>query len=188
MASSGYSAQTFVAGEMPTTAKWNLLWSNDQSFNSGNGFNDGILMPRHFSNNGTPNTSLDTYVAWTSYTPTWTAFTVGNGTVNAKFQQVGKTVNFKIDVIAGSTTAATASVVVSLPVPAAALVGAAEPAGLTNYNGFFGPFVLNNTTSGIIRWYQLSGSGIIQYNIGPSSPSALSAGSEVHVFGSYEAA
>lgn len=33
----GYSAQTFVAGEQPTTAKWNLLWGNDASFNDGSG-------------------------------------------------------------------------------------------------------------------------------------------------------
>jgi len=33
----GYSADTFSAGEQPTTAKWNKLWSNDASFNDGTG-------------------------------------------------------------------------------------------------------------------------------------------------------
>lgn len=33
----GYLAQTFVAGEQPTTAKWNIIWSNDASFNDGTG-------------------------------------------------------------------------------------------------------------------------------------------------------
>lgn len=40
----GYTAQTFVADEQPTTAKWNLLWANDASFNDGTGIaNDAIL-------------------------------------------------------------------------------------------------------------------------------------------------
>lgn len=29
-----YSADTFTAGEVPTTAKWNKLWSNDADFDS----------------------------------------------------------------------------------------------------------------------------------------------------------
>jgi hypothetical protein len=33
----GYSADSFSAGEQPTTAKWNKLWSNDASFNDGSG-------------------------------------------------------------------------------------------------------------------------------------------------------
>lgn len=32
-----YSADSFTAGEQPTTAKWNKLWSNDASFNDGTG-------------------------------------------------------------------------------------------------------------------------------------------------------
>ena len=38
-----YSADTFVADEQPTTAKWNKLWSNDASFNDGSGFASGAL-------------------------------------------------------------------------------------------------------------------------------------------------
>lgn len=32
-----YSADSFSAGEQPTTAKWNKLWTNDASFNDGTG-------------------------------------------------------------------------------------------------------------------------------------------------------
>lgn len=35
----GYSADTFVADEVPTTSKMNKLWSNDASFNDGSGLN-----------------------------------------------------------------------------------------------------------------------------------------------------
>ena len=44
-----YSADTFVADEQPTTAKWNKLWSNDASFNDGTGIADDALLARHFA-------------------------------------------------------------------------------------------------------------------------------------------
>lgn len=41
-----YSADSFVADEQPTTAKWNKLWSNDASFNDGTGIaNNAIAAP-----------------------------------------------------------------------------------------------------------------------------------------------
>ncbi len=49
MPASGYTAITFVASEQPTTAKWNLIGSNDASFNTGAGFNDGIIVNRHMA-------------------------------------------------------------------------------------------------------------------------------------------
>ena len=39
-----YSADSFVADEVPTTAKWNKLWSNDASFNDGTGIGK-VLTP-----------------------------------------------------------------------------------------------------------------------------------------------
>jgi hypothetical protein len=49
MPSSGYVANSFTAGQQPTTTIWNELWANDASFNSGAGFNDGIIIARHFA-------------------------------------------------------------------------------------------------------------------------------------------
>jgi len=42
-----YSADTFVADEQPTTAKWNKLWANDASFNDGTGIGAGVITPAH---------------------------------------------------------------------------------------------------------------------------------------------
>lgn len=63
MPSSGYTANTFVANEQPSTAKWNQLWGNDASFNNGNGFNDNILITRHFATSGLqlPDKTLNPY-------------------------------------------------------------------------------------------------------------------------------
>jgi len=44
-----YSADSFVADEQPTTAKWNKLWSNDASFNDGSGIADDAILARHVS-------------------------------------------------------------------------------------------------------------------------------------------
>jgi hypothetical protein len=50
MPSSGYVLWSVTAGEQPTTAKWNLLGSNDASFNAGNGLNDSVIVARHLAN------------------------------------------------------------------------------------------------------------------------------------------
>lgn len=44
-----YSADTFVADEQPTTAKWNKLWNNDASFNDGTGIADDAILARHIN-------------------------------------------------------------------------------------------------------------------------------------------
>lgn len=46
---------------------------------------------------------------YTAWTPTWTGLTVGNGTVTARYTQVGKTVRFDVAFSFGSTSAITAS-------------------------------------------------------------------------------
>lgn len=38
-----YSADSFVADEVPTTAKWNKLWTNDAAFNDGTGIATGAI-------------------------------------------------------------------------------------------------------------------------------------------------
>jgi hypothetical protein len=43
-------------------------------------------------------------LAWTTWAPTWTNVTVGNGTVIAKYAVVGKTVFFRVAIIFGTTT------------------------------------------------------------------------------------
>jgi hypothetical protein len=51
---------------------------------------------------------VDLYAGWTSYTPVWTCSTtnpsLGNGTLTGAFRAVGKTVDFRLRWVAGSTT------------------------------------------------------------------------------------
>lgn len=109
MPSSGYTANVFVAGEQPSTAKWNLLWGNDASFNSGNGFNDGIIVARHLAN--------DSSFAWQQYTPALTGLTgLGTGGSNVgRWTQLGKTVHAQGKIILGSGLAWSGALTFALP-------------------------------------------------------------------------
>lgn len=45
---------------------------------------------------------------WTAYTPTWTAVTtnpvLNNGTLTGKYREIGKTIDYRIELTIGSTT------------------------------------------------------------------------------------
>jgi hypothetical protein len=54
--------------------------------------------------------------AWTSFTPTITNLTLGNGVLNARYKQIGKTVIFSIVVTFGTTTSIAGSLTFTKPV------------------------------------------------------------------------
>ena len=54
--------------------------------------------------------------AWTSYTPTLVGFTLGNGTMTAKYHRVGKTIEYRVVIVFGSTSTWTSVFGISLPV------------------------------------------------------------------------
>lgn len=56
--------------------------------------------------------------AWTSYTPTYSNFSLGNGTVDAGYYRVGRTVVYRGAITFGSTSSVTGNIQVSLPVAA----------------------------------------------------------------------
>lgn len=59
--------------------------------------------------------------AWTSYTPTWTNLTLGNAVLNyASYALVGKICIYKVHYTFGSTTNATSTIGISVPVNFAA--------------------------------------------------------------------
>lgn len=58
--------------------------------------------------------------AWTTWSPTYTNFTLGNGTSSAKYARVGRIIHFRLKVTLGSTSSVTGGIRISLPVEAAA--------------------------------------------------------------------
>jgi hypothetical protein len=65
--------------------------------------------------------------AWTSYTPTLTTWTLGNGTITGRYMFAGKLVIGYLKLTVGSTTATAGSVEISLP--QTANIGAYAPIG-----------------------------------------------------------
>lgn len=64
---------------------------------------------------------------WTSYTPAWTGSgsnpAIGNGTLAGKYRQIGKSIDYEINILMGSTTTfGSGTYSFSLPVTASASV------------------------------------------------------------------
>lgn len=167
----------FVFGETVTAARINNFIDNDN-----------YLKGR-----------TDVYdAAWSSYTPTWSNVTVGNGTNVGKYLQIGKTVLFKASFTFGTTSSAASSPIsVSLPVTAAALLGTTLVDSLNSECTYYdqsGSIVL----SGYLRWVDtsnvrltartVSGSNVVSSSIQGNTPIALTNLDELHVRGSYETA
>lgn len=76
---------------------------------------DGALAMRTLGN--AIDTSVGTgLLAWTSWTPTLTGITLGNGTITSRYLQIGKTVHFSFIFTLGTTSAITGAVSITLPI------------------------------------------------------------------------
>lgn len=127
--------------------------------------------------------------AWTSYTPTLTGFTLGNGTISGRYMQVGKKVEFSAVFTFGSTSAA-ASAAPTLTLPVNALTA--------NFGDFTALFV--DASPGDIYFavgYQAAAGTIGCYISGTSgkataptttTPFTWTTSDSIYVRGTYEAA
>jgi hypothetical protein len=73
--------------------------------------------------NSSTATGLEWAGTYTAYTPSFTNFTLGNGTVVARYCQIGKTVFLEIKVTLGSTSVMGSDPYIFLPVNAKTLYG-----------------------------------------------------------------
>lgn len=111
----------------PSAAKWNILGTNDASFNNGTGIADAAITPAKLL------AGTGTSWAWQSWTPTYTVLTVGNGTHNSKYIQIGKTVIARLAFTLGSTSAMGAGVpTFTLPVTSASYTTSQPAIGFGN--------------------------------------------------------
>lgn len=137
--------------------------------------------------------------AWLSWTPTFTNFSLGNGTINtAKYTQVGKTVRFKIRITLGSTSSVSGVITMSMPVTAASdevtpssqpftLVGIGTilDSGTTQYSAYLN--VASTTTLTLLSENAASTSSQPQ-NTSATVPMTWATSDAFYVRGSYEAA
>jgi len=134
-----------------------------------------------------------TDTAWVSWTPTFTNFTLGNGTVDAKYKQIGKTVFFRVRIVLGSTSSMGTSPYFTNPVTSIDYADISHPLGfgmivnngISNYQGLF-RFV-STATIGIAHT-QVLGSLIISTPVTATSPHTWKDSDRIVLEGFYEAA
>jgi hypothetical protein len=83
---------------------------------------DQAIQPGHVNDLQDEVTAIETDLLknWSSWSPTWTNLTVGDGTVTAKYFKIGKLVFFELHLVLGATSSIGGAVSVDLPVNAAA--------------------------------------------------------------------
>ena len=99
--------------------------------------------------------------AWTTYTPTWTGLSVGNGTVTARYVKFNTTAIVKLRLVFGTTSTMTGPADATLPVSPANYSGVPmlgwatyQDSGGTIYSG--APAWISGSTVRFIRWINSS--------------------------------
>jgi hypothetical protein len=82
------------------------------------GANGTFLTPDSTTGTGLKWATATDQFPWQTWSPSYTRLTIGNGTVVARYQQIGKTINFFWTLTWGSTTSTTSYPIVSNPVSA----------------------------------------------------------------------
>jgi hypothetical protein len=128
--------------------------------------------------------------AWTTWTPTWTNLTVGNGSVTARYVQIDKLVVMEVYLVWGSTTSASGEIKVSKPVnanqdfewPSFNLWIRDASAGVRNFG-----FGLNDSATTVsLRVLNASGTYATADNISNTVPFTWAVNDSLNVIGYYE--
>jgi hypothetical protein len=129
---------------------------------------------------------------WSSYTPTFTNFTLSNGAITlAKWSQIGKTVNVKILITLGTTSVVSGRIGISLPVTAAndnldrLINGCGLIAGGVSATGFV---TIGTTTRAELYAILATGTYITNVSTSSSIPGTWTTGNTFSCVFTYEAA
>lgn len=169
-----YAAWSVSFGEQPSAAKWNILGTNDAYFDS----------------------LIGSGTAWTSWTPTWTNFTVGSATQTGKYVQLGKTVLFTLTVTLNASTMGP-NPYFTLPVTSISYsTGSANSftiGNMTVYDAspgavYHGVVKWRDTTHAIVQQHAVSGSNIVPSALSLTAPMTWANNDEMQINGFYQAA
>ena len=113
--------------------------------------------------------------AWTSYTPTWTNLTIGNGTNDFKYKQINKTVFVRFVFTRGSTTTMSSAPTFTLPVTASSGNSASAFLGTgtlqdTGTETYVGMLRIGTTTTANIRVLNAGGTYGVSSAIDNTTP------------------
>lgn len=125
--------------------------------------------------------------SWSSYTPTFTNFTLGNGTLSAQYFRVGKTVHLNVQVTLGSTSSVTGLITCSLPIAFASstrFVGYARALAVINYI----MHVIPSSSNMALYAVSTSGSYAATTNTSATVPNTWASGHQFLITSTYEIA
>jgi hypothetical protein len=136
--------------------------------------------------------NIQTGTAWANYTPTWTNFTVGNGSVVSRYAQIGKVVFVNIIVNLGSTSSVTGIIYASLPVTGANTSNIGNyTAGIydvTPFNIYLGTAFFNSTTQVGLKAQNSAGTYVTSAYTSATVPMTWASGDGFQFNFNYEAA
>jgi hypothetical protein len=124
--------------------------------------------------------------AWTTYTPTVSGITIGNGTWAASYMQIGKTVFLKVRFTLGSTSAITGAATFSLPVTATGF--GYGVANLNRGNNYAGVAAISGTTNVVANAIDSSVTYATQRSTSATVPATWAAADVISISIAYEAA
>ena len=136
-------------------------------------------------------TGTGTGWSWSSWTPTLTNMTLGNGTVTAKYIQIGKTVTARFRFLLGSTSAIGTSPTITLPVTSAdvstlGILG--NGFGTSNATAYYlSARRDSSTTSQLVAWNS-AGTYLTTTGITASVPNTWTTNDYIDIYMFYEAA
>lgn len=127
---------------------------------------------------------------WSTWSPSYSNLTIGNGTVDARYIRIGDTVHASFDFVLGSTSSVGTNAGISLPVTAengAMAVGQCRltDSGTASYGGFVN---LNGTTQMLPQVMVTSGSYSRNVNLTPTVPFTWTTNDAIRLSITYEAA
>ena len=128
--------------------------------------------------------------AGTSFTPTWSGYTRGNGTTIAKYVRVNKLVYVYVEETLGSTSSVTGELILTLPLTAADAVSAngqilfRKPGTVANPGGYL-PLT---TTTISLRIFSVSGLTVALGTTSSTAPFTWATGDKIICTVTFEAA
>lgn len=161
-----------------------------EALQSGAALTDGAITPAKLI------AGTGTSWATSSFTPTFTNLTIGNGTISARYKQIGKLVQGRISVVFGSTTSISGDVSFTLPVAATAYAGTANvtPIGdaqmydVSAARLYFGKVSMSSSGLATIRAQAADLPYLYFFLLGAGVPFTWATGDEIGISFEYEAA
>jgi len=127
---STFTNNNVASGDVVRASDHNTQGANIAAVVNGNIENDNIDASAAIASSKLAGLNATAFSGWQDWTPTYTSFSLDNGTVVAKYVQQGKAVHFSITITLGSGSTVSSNMRISLPVTANDNINSSTPIAL----------------------------------------------------------